>query len=114
VLCRLKSQQGLLVDFTAFPQKFIDLLELCLAESGKDRPKYIQQTYHAHISNNYALLYRFLLYLATSTSDRNHAMLNIIEANAFKHLTHLSLKLLQPNDTALKKYLGECLIQMKV
>ena len=54
MLCRLKSQQGLLVDFTAFPQKFIDLLELCLAESGKDRPKYIQQTYHAHISNNYA------------------------------------------------------------
>ncbi|XP_065906289.1 spindle assembly abnormal protein 6 homolog isoform X2 [Dysidea avara] len=90
----LKSQQGLLVDFAAFPQKFIDLLELCLAESGKDRPK-------------------FLLYLVTSTSDRNHALLNIIEANAFKHLTHLSLKLLQPNDTALKKYLGECLIQMK-
>ena len=41
-------------------------------------------------------------------------MLNIIEANAFKHLTHLSLRLLQPNDTALKKYLGECLIQLKV
>ena len=41
-------------------------------------------------------------------------MLNIVEANAFKHLTHLSLKLLQPNDTALKKYLGECLVQLKV
>lgn len=38
-LISLKSQQGLLVDFTAFPQKFIDLLELCLAESGKDKPK---------------------------------------------------------------------------
>lgn len=52
VLCRLKSQQGLLVDFTAFPQKFIDLLELCLAESGKDRPKYIQHTHHVHIKVN--------------------------------------------------------------
>ena len=56
---------------------------------------------------------RFLLHLVTVTSDRNNAVLNIIEANAFKHLTHLSLKLLQPNDTALKKYLGECLIQLK-
>lgn len=57
---------------------------------------------------------RFLLHLVTATSDRNNAMLNVIEANAFKHLTHLSLKLLQPNDTALKKYLGECLVQLKV
>ena len=60
------------------------------------------------------LFSRFLLHLVTVTSDRNNAVLNIIEANAFKHLTHLSLKLLQPNDTALKKYLGECLIQLKV
>ena len=58
--------------------------------------------------------YRFLLHLVTSTIDKNNAMLNVIETNAFKHLTHLSLKLLQPNDTALKKYLGECLIQLKV
>ena len=36
---RLKSQQGLLVDFSAFPQKFIDLLELCIAETGKTSPK---------------------------------------------------------------------------
>lgn len=57
---------------------------------------------------------RFLLHLVTAVNDKNNAMLNVIEANAFKHLTHLSLKLLQPNDTALKKYLGQCLIQLKV
>jgi len=57
---------------------------------------------------------RFLLHLVTTSSDRNNAMLNVIEANAFKHLTHLSLKLLQPNDNALKKYLGERLVQLKV
>lgn len=38
---RLKVQQGLLVDFAAFPQKFIDLLELCITESSKEKPKYI-------------------------------------------------------------------------
>lgn len=39
---RLKVQQGLLVDFAAFPQKFIDLLELCITESSKEKPKYVQ------------------------------------------------------------------------
>ena len=35
----LKAQQGLLVDFGAFPQKFIDLLNLCLQEENKEVPK---------------------------------------------------------------------------
>uniref|UniRef100_S4RVQ4 SAS-6 centriolar assembly protein n=1 Tax=Petromyzon marinus TaxID=7757 RepID=S4RVQ4_PETMA len=37
----LKSQQGLLVDFTSFPQKFIDLLQLCIQEQDKDVPRYV-------------------------------------------------------------------------
>ena len=36
---RLKAQQGLLVDFAAFPQKFIDLLDLCLSHADQERPK---------------------------------------------------------------------------
>ena len=40
VFCSLKSQQGLLVDFGSFPQKFVDLLEMCLTEEHKDMPKY--------------------------------------------------------------------------
>lgn len=36
---RVKSQQGLLVDFCAFPQKFVDLLELCCNEEQHDSPK---------------------------------------------------------------------------
>lgn len=39
LMCRLKSQQGLLVDFCAFPQKFVDLLELCRDEEQRDSPK---------------------------------------------------------------------------
>ena len=38
-ICRLKSQQGLLVDFCAFPQKFVDLLELCRGGEQRDSPK---------------------------------------------------------------------------
>ncbi|XP_075788967.1 spindle assembly abnormal protein 6 homolog [Pelodiscus sinensis] len=35
----LKSQQGLLVDFSAFPQKFIDLLDQCILEQRKQIPR---------------------------------------------------------------------------
>ena len=34
-------QQGLLVDFTLFPTKLIDLLEQCLSEAGKDNPRWV-------------------------------------------------------------------------
>ena len=37
--CSLKVQQGLLVDFGAFPQRFIALLENCLSEEHKEKPK---------------------------------------------------------------------------
>jgi spindle assembly abnormal protein 6 len=44
-------------------------------------------------------------------SDSQHgcALLSIIEANPFKHLTHLSLRFVAGNDAAVKKYLADCL-----
>ncbi|KAJ8279660.1 hypothetical protein COCON_G00067260 [Conger conger] len=92
----LKVQQGLLVDFSAFPQKFIDLLNQCISEQDKDYP-------------------RFLLQLSSPSSvlDHSPASLNIIETNAFKHLTHLSLKLLHGTDLEIKKYLAICLSCVK-
>ncbi|KAK1163958.1 hypothetical protein AOXY_G15926 [Acipenser oxyrinchus oxyrinchus] len=92
----LKVQQGLLVDFSAFPQKFIDLLHQCIQEQDKDNP-------------------RFLLQFLSSTPVLDHtpAHLNIVETNAFKHLTHLSLKLLHGTDVEIKKYLAICLTCVK-
>lgn len=37
----LKMQQGLLVDFGAFPQNVIDLLNSVLAEEQKELPKWV-------------------------------------------------------------------------
>ncbi|XP_032118827.1 spindle assembly abnormal protein 6 homolog isoform X4 [Sapajus apella] len=88
----LKFQQGLLVDFLAFPQKFIDLLQQCTQEHAKEIP-------------------RFLLQLVSPTAilDNSPAFLNVVETNPFKHLTHLSLKLLPGNDVEIKKFLAGCL-----
>ncbi|NXT52715.1 SAS6 protein, partial [Pluvianellus socialis] len=92
----LKSQQGLLVDFSAFPQKFIDLLQQCIQEQNKDIP-------------------RFLLQLVSSASVLDHTpvSLNVVETNPFKHLTHLSLKFLPGNDVEIKKFLASCLKSLK-
>ncbi|XP_041087654.1 spindle assembly abnormal protein 6 homolog [Polyodon spathula] len=92
----LKCQQGLLVEFSSFAQRFIDLLEQCILEQTKEVP-------------------RFLLQLEASSSvlDRLPAGLNVIETNPFKHLTHLSLKLLPGNDSDVKKYLAICLKSLK-
>lgn len=91
----LKVQQGLLIDFASFPQKFIDLLHLCLSEQELDSP-------------------RFLLHLACQSSVHDSgAHFSVVETNAFKHLNHLSLKLLQGSDKEVKDYLATCLSSLK-
>ncbi|KAL1023197.1 hypothetical protein UPYG_G00037550 [Umbra pygmaea] len=93
----LKVQQGLLVDFASFPQKFIDLLNQCISEQDKENPKFLLQ----------------LSSPSSSVLDHSPANLNVVETNAFKHLTHLSLKLLHGTDVDLKKYLAVCLSCVK-
>uniref|UniRef100_A0A8D2ILV9 Spindle assembly abnormal protein 6 homolog n=1 Tax=Varanus komodoensis TaxID=61221 RepID=A0A8D2ILV9_VARKO len=92
----LKLQQSLLVDFSAFPQRFIDLLQHCIQEQNKDIP-------------------RFLLQLVSSGSNLDYtpSLLNVVETNPFKHLTHLSLKFLPGNDAEIKKFLATCLTCVK-
>lgn len=64
----------------------------------------------------HSLCLRFLLQLTSASSafDHSPSNLNIVETNAFKHLTHLSLKLLPGSDTDVKKYLAACLSTLKV
>jgi spindle assembly abnormal protein 6 len=89
----LKLQQGLLVDFSAFGQRFIDLLCACEKDEKSNTPKFQLQFYSKE-----PLPY-----------DHGHANLNVIEINPFKHLCHLSLNFMPGNDTDVKKYLATCL-----
>ncbi|XP_055020824.1 spindle assembly abnormal protein 6 homolog isoform X2 [Boleophthalmus pectinirostris] len=91
----LKVQQGLLVDFGSFPQKFIELLQLCHSEQEADSP-------------------RFLLQLCSQgPAPEGPATLSVVETNAFKHLNHLSLRLSPGSDRDVKDYLASCLSRLK-
>ncbi|GFO03271.1 spindle assembly abnormal protein 6-like protein [Plakobranchus ocellatus] len=94
----LKMQQGLLVDFASFPQKFVDLLDMCLKESSKENPKFIIE----FVSGGSSFL-----------GGEAPCVFNIVETNPFRHLNHLSLKFLPGSDADIKSHLASCLKQMK-
>ncbi|CAF91631.1 unnamed protein product, partial [Tetraodon nigroviridis] len=82
----LKVQQGLLVDFGSFPQKFIDLLNLCSSEQESESPRFLLQ-----------------LFCASAVLD-GPVTLGVVETNAFKHLNHLSLRLAHGSDREIKEF----------
>nr|XP_053634137.1 spindle assembly abnormal protein 6 homolog isoform X1 [Cherax quadricarinatus]XP_053634138.1 spindle assembly abnormal protein 6 homolog isoform X1 [Cherax quadricarinatus]XP_053634139.1 spindle assembly abnormal protein 6 homolog isoform X1 [Cherax quadricarinatus]XP_053634140.1 spindle assembly abnormal protein 6 homolog isoform X1 [Cherax quadricarinatus] len=90
----LRHTQGLLVDFNSFPHKFVELVNACHKENGKESP-------------------RFILVLRCSNDSEGGATLEVVEVNVFKHLCHLALALV-PAPTQLKlSYLAECCKALK-
>lgn len=65
---------------------------------------------------NVSFVPRFLLQLVSPAAvlDSSPVLLNVVETNPFKHLTHLSLKLLPGTDVEIKKFLAGCLKCSKV
>ncbi|CAG0903410.1 unnamed protein product [Darwinula stevensoni] len=94
----LKSQQGLLVDFQTFPQRFLDLLDLCSRDGENEHP-------------------RFLLHLSNvergGQGPARQYLLEVVESNPFKHLCHLALKLNQGTDSQVKNFLAATLLRLK-
>jgi spindle assembly abnormal protein 6 len=78
----LKNEQQIIVDFQKFPSSILDLLELCCKEAHK---------------------FGCVLHCDPTSRD---ALLNIVETNVFKELTHLSLKFSRGTDGEIKDYLG--------
>lgn len=86
----LRTQQGLLVDFTNFPTMVVQLLEKCLSEGHTSQPK-------------------FVLVLNLTKAQ---PCLEFTELNLFKHLVHLSLIVLRATDNQLKDYLVDTILKL--
>jgi len=92
----LRREQGLLVDFNTFPSSFIGLLKSC------------EQAVDSRSNSQYVLNLIQSESASTSTS-----YLKVLETNAFRQITHLSLKFIPGNDTDIKEYMSECLATYK-
>lgn len=59
--------------------------------------------------------HRFLLHISSQSSVLDGPVnVSVVETNAFKHLNHLSLRLVQGSDKEIKEYLAQCLSSLKV
>lgn len=80
----LRREHGLLVDFGSFPRHFIELLGRCTGEPQDD---------WAGARFGAAL-------------DKANGKFGVVEANRFKQVTHLSLRVAQGDDASVKAYLA--------
>ncbi|KAI9023307.1 hypothetical protein DFJ74DRAFT_767928 [Hyaloraphidium curvatum] len=89
----LRAQQNLLVDFSQFPYKVIELFELCLGEAREAYPKFTAQ-------------------LATDHSSRQ-STLSIVESNSFRNIVHVALQMTPATDAMLKQFLADSIRDYK-
>eukprot|EP01022_Parablepharisma_sp_SALTPOND_P015114 TRINITY_DN2110_c0_g1_i2.p3 TRINITY_DN2110_c0_g1~~TRINITY_DN2110_c0_g1_i2.p3 ORF type:complete len:568 (+),score=112.13 TRINITY_DN2110_c0_g1_i2:387-2090(+) len=94
----LKNEQNLIFDFQLFPNKFIELLELCPVVKKTNA-----------LTEDPAERFSCVLFMGYSET----ATFNIVEINHFKQLTHLSLRFKSGDDESTKKYLAARLQEFK-
>lgn len=92
----LKRDQSILVDFSAFPAKLIELLLLCQTD-----PCEISEDDQASTAGARDSISSYAVKL-----DVTSGLFSIVESNRFKQLTHISLQLRPGNDAAIKAYLA--------
>ena len=91
---QFKRDQCILVDFHVFPQKMIELLELCLKSTQQG--EVVDEEASAFTSPS----------TFTAKLDLHSGVFSVIESNKFKQLTHICLPLRQGDDAAIKLYLA--------
>lgn len=87
----LKNEQSILVDFSTFPSKLIELLRHCQTAASDEHP-------------------RFLAHISTVTAV---PIFTITETNPFRQLAHLALRFVAGNDANIKKHLATRLADLK-
>ncbi|CAH0521181.1 unnamed protein product [Peronospora belbahrii] len=125
----LKAQQRLLVDFVTFPANLIELLQCCLKDSKtvvhEDKKedmeedeavmitRGVQETQHNQKTRSAGPLPLSYLAVLNTLDSNGQSVFSIVETNPFKQLTHLSLRFLPGDDTAIKAYLAARLTQVE-
>ena len=92
----LKVEQSILVDFAQFPDKFIELLEECIASRGEENPRFLA-----------------VLRVGADGEPDQNSSLGVVETNKFKHLSHISLAFKPGDDASIKQYLAARLMDVK-
>jgi spindle assembly abnormal protein 6 len=87
----LKVEQGILVDFTNFSGKIVDLLNRCISSREEDPPQF-----------------RAVLMVSPGES-----VFQVVETNDFKQLPHISLRFRPGTDVAIKAFLAFRLTEVK-
>eukprot|EP00966_Prymnesium_polylepis_P215236 4984665-Prymnesium_polylepis.2 len=87
----LKTEQSILVDFSTFPSKLVELLRQCQNAAAEEHPRFVAQ-------------------MSTLTGV---PVLTITETNPFRQLAHLALRFVAGNDANIKKYLASRLAEFK-
>ncbi|OQR70632.1 spindle assembly abnormal protein 6-like [Tropilaelaps mercedesae] len=93
VFQRLKVQQHLLIDFASFPQRLVELLQMCASEESLATPRYQCELQVERMSRS--------------------GQLHVTEVNGFKKLVHLSVKLSQADETQVRKTIVSRLTRLK-
>ena len=116
-----QAEQCILVDFSTFPAKIVELLQACAAAAAAPdaRPRCAPRrdaSAHARLRSACAhaqpLTRQFSLFMSRRDSFQAvlrapggaaDSTLSIVETNAFKQLTHLALRCRPGNDAAVKQ-----------
>eukprot|EP01069_Polyplicarium_translucidae_P007207 Polyplicarium_translucidae@DN3072_c0_g1_i3.p1 len=109
----LKSDQRLLIDLEAFPTKFIELLEACIAGDGRIQRLVATLTLDGPEAES------CIRGMPASRNETQHcetgcAVLSLVETNQFKELTHLYLRFRKGDDDLVKAHLAARLDELKV
>ena len=123
---QLKRDQSILVDFSIFPNMFIELMNNCVTAASKGNNHQNNNTEettennnnnnnnnnnttttNTAINNNGEEVPPFMARINESTG-----VFSVIECNNFKQITHISLQLRQGNDSSIKAYLASRLNHM--
>lgn len=93
----MRAEQNLLVDFSYFPYKLIELLQRCLASASEAPPSFSAQ----------------ITLIQEDGGRTAAAQLSFLETTSLRQVTQLNLKLRAVSDDALKRQLSEMLRQYR-